>query len=232
MPNWCSNTLTLVGDKTERDRFVAAVTEPDREAGMDTYSILKNLVPMPEALEGTTSPTPASPEPHPNWKVMLDNGEMTPEWYAELCQSAIDSYNRGQAAREATGFPNWYEWQYATWGTKWGDCETYLNNHDDNETEFRYETPWGPADNGILNISKAFPTLTLVTSYVGEGNEFIGVVAMRDGEVIAEEGMNYTEMPDFSTMYEEEKYDEVDETVFRLVDEMTNKVFEFLTADL
>ena len=50
MPNWCSNKLTITGNKENLKMFKEQVR------GVETDMCLNNLVPMPKELEGTTSP--------------------------------------------------------------------------------------------------------------------------------------------------------------------------------
>jgi len=54
MPNWCNNTLSLTGPKEK-------ITAIYNKAKKDD-ALLQQLKPMPEALEGTTSPSDT-----PNW---------------------------------------------------------------------------------------------------------------------------------------------------------------------
>ena len=54
MPNHCNNTLCVAGKTEEVGKFVEFVTNKDFVKKGDEYSIFKNLMPMPEELEGTT----------------------------------------------------------------------------------------------------------------------------------------------------------------------------------
>ena len=66
MPNWCNNTLSIQGP-TET---VKTLWE---EANQEGSGLLDAMVPMPKALDGTTSPSPKEgvPQPlvdgHDNW---------------------------------------------------------------------------------------------------------------------------------------------------------------------
>ena len=198
MPNWCSNTLTIRGPFDIREEFVNMTKNP--EGSEEEYSILSHLVPMPKVLEGTSSPAYDSPEPHPNWAVMLANGEMTQEWYDELCSTQKERYKASIAAKEATGYTDWYSWQAQNWGVKWGDCRTELIDHDPDSliavggTVMRFETPWGSPHQGLLAVSAMFPSLHFVNAYIGEGEEFVGVTLYRGGTVVTDEGYDYPEI--------------------------------------
>lgn len=56
MPNWCSNKLTITGDKENLTIF------KDQVIGIETDICLDNLVPMPKELNDTKSPGD-----DPNW---------------------------------------------------------------------------------------------------------------------------------------------------------------------
>lgn len=56
MSNWCSNKLTITGNKENLTVF------KDQVKGIETDICLNNLVPMPKELEGTVSPGDK-----PNW---------------------------------------------------------------------------------------------------------------------------------------------------------------------
>lgn len=199
MPNWCMNELTIKGPRDERNRFMAMIRTDEEER---PYAIFQRIIPMPVELEGTTSPAPDSPEPHPNWAVMLANGEITQEWYDVLCAENVARYESKQAAIAATGYASWWEWQHANWGVKWGDSDTYLVDHDDSLTSMKFDTPWGPPDTGMMKVSAKFPTLTFLLEYNEPGMGFMGVLVYDNGEVIAEgslDGDDYPSPPEGAT---------------------------------
>jgi hypothetical protein len=109
------------------------------------------------------------------------------------------------------GHKDWYEWQYEVWGTKWGDCDTNFEPVVGNELQGYFMTPWGPALNGFLRISKMFPTLMFVFTYDEEAGFFAGIEAIQNGEIIFEEMFapsEYGEELDFDDDESYEKYDE------------------------
>lgn len=185
MPNWTDNTMEVIGPKDALDRFHASITV-ELDNG-DTALSIVNLVPMPKILEGTTSPTPDSPDPHPNWAVMLANGEMTQEWYDSLVAENLERYNEGQRVKAQTGYYSWYDWQAANWGIKWGDIDTHLTDESNDSHSYAFQTPWSPFGERFMeNISRMFPTLTFVISYSEESMAFVGAAAFRNGELVSD----------------------------------------------
>ena len=200
MPNHTSNSLLIEGDNQELARFISAVTSVD-DKGDKAYRIAQ-LVPMPSALDGTESPTPSSPEPHPNWAVSLAEGKMTQEWYDKLVANQVARYEAGQKAMAETGYYNWYDWANKVWGTKWGDYDTDLVSGelsaDDTQIRFLYQTAWSPFSEGFFEkVSQLFPTLSFEIEYEGEGTEYIGLMVAENGVV-----KDFYAEPDLSSLYE------------------------------
>lgn len=176
MPNWCDNNIRIIGPINDLQKFMADTAyTPSTELGdeWDTSNarLLARLIPMPAELEGTTSPTPDSPNPHPNWVKWLADGEITQERYDELCDEQRERYAKGQAALAATGYANWWDWQCKNWGVKWGDSSTRLTLNDDSITG-TFMTPWGPPVEGLIIISTLFPTLSFKVSWKEEGGSY------------------------------------------------------------
>jgi hypothetical protein len=99
------------------------------------------------------------------------------------------------------GYPNWYEWSYDNWGTKWGDCDTYLDKAGEMadgtwEVTGSFQTAWGPADAGFLKVSALFPELLFTFDYDEEAGFFAGVHAFQFGAIV------------FESMYEPCSYEE------------------------
>lgn len=129
-------------------------------------SLVNAFVPMPKELEGTTSPFRG-----------------TPEEAAEL-------------RAKFGGVTDWYEWQNANWGVKWGDYDTDLLGQGDDYAVFIYTTPWGPMDRAILSISEKFPTLTFETLFEEPGNSLLGVTIDQNGERVGEAYANSDDWPE------------------------------------
>lgn len=183
MPNWCDNKLYIEGTPSLIDTFLSDAQSS--AWGGETGGLLSTLVPMPTALEGTTSPTPESPEPHPNWANMLASGEMTQEWYDELCAKQRDRYEQGQKTIAETGYANWYDWQLENWGTKWGDSNTHIIERleDGSGIILHFDTPWCPPTAGLAAIAKKYPDLQFLLKWSEPGACLRGDMLFRNGEM-------------------------------------------------
>lgn len=187
MPNWCSNTALIVGPSKQVKSFVEGVIVYPAESNENGYAISRNLMPMPKALEGTTSPTPTSPEPNPNWIKMLESGELSSARYDELVEHTKKQYESGQRAIAETGYPSWYEWCNSNWGTKWGDCDTWLDFHNElpdgmASAQFTYQTAWSPFNHNFwTTITRAYD-IAVIVCMSEEGFGYAGAEAWYGGE--------------------------------------------------
>jgi hypothetical protein len=145
--------------------------------GIKDSKILESYVPCPEELHQTVA------------GFMGDEEKM--EELRKQQEANIAKY----------GYPNWYEWSYDNWGTKWGDCDTYLDKAGEMadgtwEVTGSFQTAWGPADAGFLKVSALFPELLFTFDYDEEAGFFAGVHAFQFGAIV------------FESMYEPCSYEE------------------------
>jgi len=180
---------------------------------------------MPEVLNGIQSPVPSSPEPHPNWAVMVANGEMTQEWYDDLVENNRKRYEAGQRALAECGYTDWYTWANSVWGTKWGDCETNVEIND-NDINLRYETAWGPFSQTFWEtVSILFPELSFISYGTEESNAFLYCWAFVYGACIYEEE---TELPydEFVVIEDdEERWEKISDWENEWCDGRSNEAF-------
>jgi hypothetical protein len=134
--------------------------------GIKDSQILESYIPCPQELRDTVSGSV---------------GEEKADEHRKQMESNIAKY----------GHKDWYDWQYETWGTKWGDCSTDLDKalqipEGSWELQVNYQTAWGPAEAGFLKVSTMFPTLLFVFDYDEEAGFFAGIQAMQDGASVFE----------------------------------------------
>jgi hypothetical protein len=161
MPNWVQTLASITGDEQEINKFLTASTVKD-ENGNEMLNIIPSLVPCPKELK-------------------ILSGSMsqdTPEYETWLKQK--------EENLAKFGYTDWYEWEYDTWGTKWGDCDTNIIDRAEGNLLLQFATAWGPADKAWLTISKLFPTLSFQFDYDEEAGFFCGYHVIRDGSIIFE----------------------------------------------
>jgi hypothetical protein len=161
MPNWCSNSLKIVGDAKSIADFARVTTSHENHS--ETGIRLVNHYPMPQELADTP-------------KGSFGESEK---------QKAMEEMNK--ANKEKYGFADWYDWSIANWGTKWSDCETELVHHFPTELLYRFDTAWSPPIPLIEKMSVKYPTLSFAIVYEELGMGFMGGVKIVDGETVMEE---------------------------------------------
>lgn len=95
----------------------------------------------------------------------------------DLSASFVDKY----------GAADWYEWCNKNWGSKWGDCETFVDfvvqDSGLNSLVIEYQTAWGPVLEALNTISTLFPKCIFYTFYEEHGMGFRGFHKVKNGEV-------------------------------------------------
>lgn len=186
MPNWCNNTLSISGDADSITMFMEGVTTTDKDGNIK-YDILGGLYPIPQELKDTTSGY-FTAEPHPNWKVSLDEGKITQEWYDELVERNATGYAQNQSNLAKYGVKDWYDWCCSRWGTKWGDCNTELLGKSDTHIDFAFDSAWSPPIDGLAHISTMFPNLSFTITYEEGGMGYFGATKIENGMTATSDG--------------------------------------------
>ena len=176
--------------------------------GITDSKILESYVPCPEELHATVA--------------------------GYVGEEKAEEHRKQQEANTAKyGYPNWYEWSYDNWGTKWGDCDTYLDKAGEMadgtwEVTGSFQTAWGPADAGFLKVSALFPELLFTFDYDEEAGFFAGVHVFQDGAIVFEsmyEPCSYEEEVDWDDDASVDKYENWKESKN---DEIYTEYAEFL----
>lgn len=154
MPNYCNNTINVVGDADELLDFLRWVTVEGCNTDDETIYDFTKLHPTPEALVNTVS-----------------------GWYAEG-----DPEREAHAKKQAEnivmyGYKDWYDWNIANWGTKWSPADIYQNLITRNYAEFSYQTAWSPCSPLWEYISTLYPTLAFIETYEEMGMGYYGLTA-------------------------------------------------------
>ena len=194
MPNWCSNSLSVSGDKAQLRDFLERITVK-KEDGTTEYAILPSLYPCPQELRDATAGH-FTAEPNANWAKLLAEGEITQEWHDELVERNRKGYAIAQENIAKYGYTDWYGWCVDKWGTKWGDCDTDLF-HNDDSISLVFQSAWSPPVDGIVHISTLFPDLVFSMNWHEEGMDFYGGMAVKNGEYKLSEG-EITKLPDYT----------------------------------
>ena len=156
MPNWCYNTVRISGHGNYKvEKLMEAVkgkkVEQDGKEYQSPFSF-NSIVPMPEDIRDTTSPT----------RISETN-----------TQEQVD------ALQEKYGVTNWYDWAIKNWGTKWDlnafHDDTQVNYHEDaNEVTYRFDTAWSPPQLVHEALVEQYPAVNISWHYDEPDMEFSG----------------------------------------------------------
>ena len=156
MPNWCYNTVRISGHGNYKvEELMEAVkgrkVEQDGKEYQAPFSF-NSIVPMPEDIRDTTSPT----------RISETN-----------TQEQVD------ALQEKYGVTNWYDWAIKNWGTKWDlnafHDDTQVDYHEDaNEVTYRFDTAWSPPQLVHEALVEQYPAVNISWHYDEPDMEFSG----------------------------------------------------------
>jgi hypothetical protein len=179
MPNWVDTTMVVTGPAEDIAKFKELA-----KSGEDALSF-DNLVPMPEELRGVSAPANIiSQEEYDDYIKRKEDGELG-ETEAMLGNPITPEMS--ERFTKEFGADNWYDWNNHNIGTKWGFCDSELFSESETELRYSYQTAWSPAEEGLLNVSKKFPTLLFQTYMEEESNDFNGRMDYQDGRTVFEE---------------------------------------------
>ena len=192
MPNWCSNTTNVFGKIENVKAFEDEINKRGEDEGF-----ISHLYPVPQELKDSPADFVNMTDPIPeNWKNLVAEGTWTQEFYDEQVAKTLESVENKKVLIDKYGFKDWYDWCIYHWGTKWGDCDLYLDGNyvkqDGTSTlEMRYDTAWGPALEALTHISTLFPKLVFYTFYREEGMGFQGYHKVCNGDVLMDQSAEF-----------------------------------------
>ena len=133
MPNWCNNSITITGPK---DKITSLYNEAIRDTKGEDVGLLNAMMPMPQELEGTTSPS----EDGVDWYSWRVNNWGT-KW--EVSSEGLE------LSEDGTEITGWFD---SAWAPPIGAFEHYCEQNTDVELVCYYEEPGmdfaGKWDNG------------------------------------------------------------------------------------
>ena len=118
MPNWCANSLKIKAKTTRAKYAMKKRIMPELEKGKDCR-LFNAIIPMPPELLDTVSG-------------MVEEDKRAA--HAAQMQANIEKH----------GFPTWYEFANAKWGTKWEACELTYEADKGGIVTIWFDTAWSP----------------------------------------------------------------------------------------
>ena len=117
MPNWCNNTITLTGPKEKITAIYAKAKKDD--------ALLQQLKPMPEALDGTTSPAPKEGKVQP----LVDGFDNWYDWRVQNWGTKWDVDMEGlELSDDGSTITGWFD---SAWSPPIHAYEYFLTDNED-----------------------------------------------------------------------------------------------------
>ena len=190
MPNWCFNQGSISGNKDSIKKFIKdglqVETLPESAVEIDDLLQSKELslatwLPRPEIFDIDTT----------NY----------PEKFPEAVKEQMEKY----------GVVGWYDWGLKFYGCKWDcifDAFQYVENNDNSDISFYFDSPWSPATEWFKNIQEKYPDLDFEVQYIEPGMCFSGEGStLRDGDDVTFDVIDFEDWTE-SPLYESLGYDE------------------------
>ena len=143
MPNWCNNNISITGPNSVIDK-IEKITKEEK----DGNGLLNFFHPMPEQLEGTTSPSSASDKPQP----MVEGFDNWYDWRVE----------------------NWStKWEVCEF---YGVDRQYHSEQNEGESTitFGFDSAWAPPIGAYENFLRDNEDCSLKAWYYEGGCDFMG----------------------------------------------------------
>jgi hypothetical protein len=174
MPNWCSNSTKIEGNKQMVLDCLSAIGngDTDSEGCLD----FEKIIPMPKGLKGTGKPT-----------TTFRTRKEVEEYNSSKSEHANEAITEAQSRslKKKFGADNWYDWSCKVWGTKWNVSETFaltytLKNDGANTYGVRidYATAWCPAYGILQRLQEDWPELKIRTKWSEEGMDCMGLIRL------------------------------------------------------
>ena len=138
MPNHIITEVEIVGTKENIAKLIKDTKiRTDIEYHEDNFFDFNGIIPMPEELLKTASPTSI-------FDTQKEVDEENERYGRSFGQGSTKALLRSEADRRMKeyGALNWYDWSYNNWGTKWNAYEVRYIGHSDTKLVLKIETAW------------------------------------------------------------------------------------------
>lgn len=159
MPNWTSNTITVVGKPADLRAFLEAVKWEDE------LFDFHRLIPMPEILKHTGAGSRT-----------IDGQDVT-SWYVIDPEHPLPGEENVRAftpeelaVLKDIGHDSWYSWRIQRWGTKWnaGSARIDRAGLEAGSIEIAFDTAWSAPLPLFYTMRALFPHLSFTCQWRDE----------------------------------------------------------------
>lgn len=171
MPNWCKCYLTVTGPEADLIRFRDGANSDSFDGKI---TLLSNYLPIPQELFDICSEG-----------IILPDGRVATLW-RERGSTQVEEVSRNQlwALKWKFGARTRTEWCVLNWGSTSGDRDTnlYVDNPQNGRLVYRFFSAWSPPRNGIIGLSRQFPSLMFEMEFHEPLKSFEGIFQCEKGQ--------------------------------------------------
>ena len=190
MPNHVTNRLEINADRETVQKVMNFLKGKTDDDNTPCYIDFNNIIPMPEELliEKSSSGDLGmkyleAMQLKPFYFLLDDDALRTIQWIEGLAEKdrkeALQLGASYLENRKKYGYPTWYEWSIANWGTKWNA----LNQNFEEPNVLWFDTAWEGVPLLIQTLSEKFPDIEFLYAYADEDlGSNVGKGIIRNGE--------------------------------------------------
>ena len=190
MPNHVTNRLEINADRETVQKVMNFLKGKTDDDNTPCYIDFNNIIPMPEELliEKSSSGDLGmkyleAMQLKPFYFLLDDDALRTIQWIEGLAEKdrkeALQLGASYLENRKKYGYPTWYEWSTATWGTKWNA----FNQNFEEPNVLWFDTAWEGVPLLIQTLSEIFPDVEFQYAYADEDlGSNVGKGTIRNGE--------------------------------------------------
>jgi hypothetical protein len=172
MPNWCSNTVEILGDEAELDKVQAQLSTPYRAPHSDES--VEEVVEGAFLLWNIIRPT--------DMHAYLNETREKPADLETLMAEVVQTL-------QTSNF--WYHWNVRNWGTKW-EIDDATIERSKNALFYSFDSAWAPPIEAMQTLFTQHPTLAMSLEYYEPNMGYKGRAVFNELGVVDE----MTEMND------------------------------------
>lgn len=206
MPNHVTTLCKVSGSPAAvlafRENHITKKKDPDSDKEYESFDF-QTIIPKPAILNETTSGSEevlglaalvgdvVSVDFERSFPFMKDeiklkgapihHAEQVRAWLAEHRPKALEAGRIAARAIAETGYPDWYHWSIANWGTKWDAYDYEQRSSEPDLFTFKFETAWSVPEPIFDKLAELHPELRFEIESVDEGGpEYAGHYAGKD----------------------------------------------------
>ena len=188
MPNWCYNTLEIIGSKEELDKFKDILFKPeefevicksDEKENLRT-EFLEKLKQKPDFLENISEFARIKTQPIDDFINKDFKKDKVYTYHNLSLNEHGDVINKKENGFLNNFYPlpkeeeeNWYDWRVNYWGTKW-DLDIDIQINEDDCILLSFDSAWAPPTAWLDKVSYDFPELHFILNFEEGGVGFKG----------------------------------------------------------